>query len=468
MLGFADEISAAFSRIDSTVAQVLKITGQKELTGKALEIFKDSLRLEPMTLDGAIVKAESIADAEKATWTNKTWASKVSLKFRDWLNNATGDFQLGYWTNPFVKTQANVLQFGIDSSVFGFGQPLYKLKSALAARKDMTLTDAQRAKPLQDVIRLAIRAGMGTTLSLALAALIPPDDFIGAYEQLTQKQRDMMGIKKGVYNAVKIGGHWISLDYFGALGSGFVGMMYARKYGKNLPDMAYQYARGAGAQALNVPGIANFLELYTSLTDALKKDTEAGLKGLSIDGFNTVSGRVIPGILSTVAKATDTSERQMNKKNWLDRTKAGLPGLRQTLPAKVNQLTGQKIQSEGFVSNMLFGSRVKTANESRLIDEISRLDKLGFAPAIGDIERSSERVKGLKAQLSPAAYQNALKYYGQQYGKSASRLIATSEYKRAAADDKQDMLNKVRDDAREDMLDRFHYRKPKNKGLRVR
>lgn len=286
---------------------------------------------------------------------------------------------------------------------------------------------------------------------------------------MTQKQRDMMGLKKGVYNAVKIGGHWVSLDYFGALGSGFVGMMYARKYGKNIPDMAYQYARGAGAQALNVPGVANFADLYTSLTDALKKDTIGkGLGGLTMDGWNTLAGRTIPGIVATVAKATDSSERQINKENWLDRTKAGLPGLRQTLPAKINQTTGKKVESEGFITNMLFGSRVKTASESRLIDEISRLDKLGFAPAFSDIERSSDRVKGLKAQMSSTGFQNALKYYGQEYGRRATRLIATSEYKKAAAVDKQKMLNKVRDEAREDMLERFRYRKPKNTGLKVR
>ena len=465
MLGAADEASALFARADSALLQVADITGNAELTGDALEIFKDSMRLEPQTKAGVIVQAQSIADAERATWTNKTWASETALKFRDWLNDATGDFQLGYWTNPFVKTAANVLQFGIDSSIFGFGQPLYKFNAAWKAMNSKVAPDP---KPMQDVIRLAVRAGMGTTLTLIFSALIPPDDFIGAYDQLSQKQRDMRGLKKGVYNAVKIGGKWISLDYFGALGSGFVGMMYARKYGKGIGDMAFQYARGAGGQALNVPGIQNFAELYSSLTDALKKDTPgAGIGGLAVDAYNTIAGRTIPGIVSTVAKAIDPVERQLSK-GLLDRTKAGIPGWRQTLPAKIDRTTGLPVLSESFLTTMLFGSRVRTANESRLIDEITRLDSVGFAPAISDIERSSSRVKELKAQLSDVAFQSALKYFGREYGKRASRLISTIAYRRADAEDKKKKLDSIRNDVRSEMLRKFRYRKPKNRGLKIK
>jgi hypothetical protein len=171
--------------------------------------------------------------------------------------------------------------------------------------------------------------------------------------------------------------------------------------------------------------------------------------------------------VNTVAKAKDDVERQVDNKKLLDRTKAGIPGLRQTLPAKINQTTGEEIKGEGFWSNMLFGSRVKTANESALVEEISRLEKAGFAPTIADIERSSEQVKELKEQLG-GRYTDAVKYYGKMYGELASEAVAMPEYKELDDESKQKWLNKLRGIARKSMLAEFEYEpKPKNKGLKT-
>jgi len=476
LLGYSDVASAAVASADSMSLQTAKIARKMGLTGesakqKALEIFKEAIKESPDTTTeigrtGLFVREQAIADAEYATWTNKGFLSNVSMGLRDWLNNSTGDLQLGYWNIPFVKTGANVIQFGIESTPVGSIMAFANLKNAIAKMNDKVSPDM---KPMQNVIRLAVRSGMGMALSLILANLIPPDDFFSAYDVASQKQRDQLGLKKGVYNAVKIGGKWISLDFFGALGAGFVGMMYARKYGKGAVDTAFKYAQGFGAQVLQVPGIRDFDDLYTSIRNVLTAKTlgEAGKESATAT-INSVRSRVIPGIVNTIAQATDTTERQVSKGRWFDRTKSGIPGLRQTLPVKINQTTGKVVQGEGFISTMLFGARVKTANESKLIDEITRLDKLGFAPAIADIERSSSKVKGLKERLSDTAYQNALKFFGTEYGKRASRLIATSEYRKAAAEDKKDKLDKIRDDVRNEMLEKFHYRKPKNKGLKIK
>ena len=471
LLGYSDVISAAAAGADSRNVATAKLAKAKGLKGKeaqdyAQEVFKESIKLQPNLetdagVDGVITREQSIADAEYATWTNKGFIAERSLKLRDWLNDTTGDLQLGFWNIPFIKTGANVIQFGIESSPIGGIAALAKLKSAVTAMKDKVDPDM---KPMQDVIRLAVRSGLGTLLSYIIVSLIPPDDFLSAYEVASQKQRDQLGIKKGVYNAVKIGDTWVSLDFFGALGAGFVGMMYAKKYGKGATDTAFKLAQGIGAQALQVPGIRDFEDLAKSMKRILTAKTkeEAGTAALG-GTINSVRARVIPGILNTLAKGTDPVVRTIDRDDLLARTKAGIPGLRQTLPVKIDQTTGLEVQGEGFLTNLLFGSRVKKANESALIDEITRLDAQGEAPAIADIERSSKQVQGLKTQISDSLYQQALEWYGREYGRRAGREILRASYHRASDEDKKKMLNKIRAGVRSDMLKKFHFRKSRGK-----
>jgi hypothetical protein len=481
MLGYSDVVSASIAAADSMNLQAAKIAEKEGLTGsaakkRALQILKDASALMPSTKEGLLVREQSIADAEMATWTNKGFIAKAGVGFRDWLNNITGDLQLGYFNIPFVKTGANVIQFGLESTPIGTIEAFTKLPAALKAMNDKVNPNT---KPMQDVIRLAVRSGMGTILSLILANLIPPDDFIGAYEALSPKQREEMGIQNGVYNAVKLGKKWVSLDFFGALGAGFVGMMYAKKYGKGVGDSAWKYMQGIGGQALQVPGLRDFSDMWDTLTDIItSKSAREGMTIAAKGTIDSVRSRLIPGIVNTIAQMTDNNIRQTDSKNLFDKTKATIPGLRQTLPAKINPVTGDEMETESALSVLFFGSRVKTATESKVIDEIVRLNQAGFPPAIGNPEKTSERVKALKQQISPEKYKEALQWYGKEYAKRASIKIETDYYKKADDEKKKDILNKVRDDVLDGfslngqtfpgMLQRFGYVKPpKNKGLKT-
>lgn len=475
LLGYSDVLSASIAAADSTNVASAKIAKVNKLTGKAAKdnarmIFKESVKTvpdlrSPVLQDAVITRVQAIADAEYATWTNKGWVADKSIGLRNWLNDATGDLQLGFWNMPFIKTGANVIQFGLESSPLGGIPALAKFAKARKMSKDSTTSQKEVERAMYEATRAAARAGIGTILSAILAAMIPPDDFFTAYETTTQKQRELLGIKKGVYNAVKIGNKWISLDFFGALGSGFVGMMYAKKYGKGFVDTAVKGAQGIGSQALQVPGLQDFEGLYKSMKEILTSEPkEAAFMGATA-AINSVRSRAIPGILNTLAKATDDKVRKIDRKELFDRFKAGVPGLRQTLEAKVDITTGEDVEGEGFFTNLLFGSRVKTANRSAIIDEISRLEREGQAPTIADLEKSS-RVKGLKSQVTSERFQEALQWFGQEYGKKATRLLRTTKYQRATDESKKEMLNKVRTETRSRMLKRFGFRKIRSKGVR--
>jgi hypothetical protein len=470
---------ALWARQDSGRMKATKIAKGEGLTGKArearsLEIFKDSIQQEPQTAEGWLVHSQAIADAENATWTNKSFLSDVTLKFRNWMNESSGFLQLGFYKIPFVKTSVNVIKFGIDSSVFGLGSPIYNFKSALKQLNDKTRkeegktsveAEAERIAPMQDVIRRAVRAGMGTALSFMLVALIPPDDFISAYDALTQKERDLRGIKKGVYNAVKFGDTWYSLDFFGALGAPFIGMMYARKYGNGVVDTAFQYTRGVGGQITQIPGLPDLADLVDTYQVAVKtKDFDKVATKVGSDITNSLVGRLIPGVVSTFAKAKDPLERKIDRDDFFAKTKAKIPGLRETLAPKIGVTTGEEMKTEGFLKTMLLGSRYKTANQSLVIDEISRLADEGQAPTIADLERYSGKVQELKAETTPELFQDALKWAGAEYGKKVSRLIESRAYQKLSDEKKKIAFNAIRTKTRGRMLRRFGSRKKRSPG----
>lgn len=103
---------------------------------------------------------------------------------------------------------------------------------------------------------------------------------------------------------------------------------------------------------------------------------------------------------------------------------------------------------------------------TKLISEISRLGSEGEAPAIAEIEKFSSKVKGLKQQLSPERFQAALKFFGREYGEQATKRIRDNDYRKATDAEKKEMLNKVRDQVRAEMLKKFKFRETKKKPRR--
>jgi hypothetical protein len=106
-------------------------------------------------------------------------------------------------------------------------------------------------------------------------------------------------------------------------------------------------------------------------------------------------------------------------------------------------------------------------NRKQLFNEISRLNEADEPPTTKDHEKSSTRVKGLKEQISEAKFTSAIIWANRYYGNKATSLIRKASYRRASDEDKKEMLNSIRSDARAAMLKKYKYRKPK-KGRKKR
>lgn len=452
LMGGPDTASSSVAFADSANLASTKLSGGSK--AKALEIFKDATSLEPKTVEGEIVRSQAIADARYSTYTNKGGYSDLAMAIRSALNNATGNLRLGDQLMPFVKTPANVLQAGIDAAGVGFFKGFARLPKALAEMK------VGNKAPMEDVVRLFVRSGLGMTLATTLVYMFNPDDFVGEYDSLSQKERDLANLKNAPYNSIKMGDKYVSLDYFGPLAASFVGLMYARKYGDTLPEKVFQYGRGVATQAVKVPGLREFSELVGNISDAVKRgDLAASTQGLANEVVAYIRARVVPAIVNDFAKGTDENERQTDK-GALSKLKATIPGVRQTLPEKIDQTSGETMKTEGLISTLLFGSRVKTAKDNPVVNEINRLHGTDNTPVTMNIEKASSRFKELKKQIPQEQFQEALVFYGSNYKAKAERAIGGSVYQSKSDEDKKKALNKIREDVLDRTLKMFHYKKP--------
>lgn len=459
MMGAPDVAYSSVAFADSANLAATRIALDEGLSGAALKkradaIFKDATRITPLTKDGEIVRSQGMTDAFYSTFTNDGSLSYLALGIRNLMNRVSGDIRIGDQLMPFVKTPANVVEAGLDAAGIGAFKGFLRLPEAVRMMKQGDTT------AMRDVTRLFIRSGLGISLAAALAFILDPDDYISDFDVIGGREKGLTAAKNGVYNSVKIGDKYISLDFLGPLASPFVGIMYARKYGgEGIASTIYQYGRGVATQALKLPGMKEVAQLAQEIREsATKEDPKDVATGLTDDAIGYIRSRTIPAIVNDLAKATDEFDRQTGR-DEISKVKASIPGLRQTLPEKVNPITGKKLSSEGFISTLLFGTRVKTAAEGELVKEISKLYDKKAGPTISSVEFASTRVKKMKEQLSPEEFNQMLQVYGEDYERGALRVISTGKYMEATPDEKKDMLNDVRKKTLNRTLKNFGYKK---------
>ena len=456
-LHFADSVNLASSQM----AEGEGFTGTAA-KNRALKIFRDAIQVEPKTVEGELVRAQGIADAQYATYTNKSNYSEAALQIRRVFNTLSGDVRLGDQLMPFVKTPANVVGAGIEFSGVGLPAELVLLpKALLQARKGEKVA-------LQKSIRRMVRGGLGLTFAFLLSQLFEPEEFIGNYP-VSEKERKLFDMKNAVTNSVLINGKWVSLDYFGPLAAPFVGMMYAKKYAQSQTEGILKYYQGVGSQALKMPGFQDFQEVVKDVTDFVdeKKTGQAELGTATTNlVLDYVRSRTVPAIVNDTAKATDKDRTMDIKSDPLARIKGAIPGLRQTLPAK-ETVTGNATPKESAMSQLLFGSRVKTAVSDTVTKELIRLDEADQLPAITDIEKSSERVKRLKTQLNnDRQYDKAIDYYQQLFKNGMERTLTSGKYRSANDEAKKDMIEDAKEEALSTMLKKYRYKEPERETKR--
>lgn len=398
---------------------------------KAKEIMTDSMRLEPRTPEGETLRVQGILDAQKATWTDTSWASRVSEGIRKILNDVSGDLRAGDYLLPFIKTPANVIATGMDYAGLGIPKALIKTYKAIKSG------ELGSRETMQGITRDLVRGGLGLTGALIVTSQLSNDDFVGAYDP---QRAQIEQLRNSNYNAIRIGGKWISTDWLGPLAISVTAMMYARKYGKTGGEKTFQYGKGVLASALNIPGVSDIYD--TIRTQAFQKNqTLEEMSGATLDYITSqLYSRLTPSFLSDISKATDQNARQGGK--GIQGIEAKIPFISQTLPAKID-IFGQPIKGEPAWSDILFGARIKTDKENALIKEISRVSSAtDKGITFTDWSKSSSKTLAqFKEKVGGVKYDEAKLKYGQELKKQLEILISRPAYKKLSDEDKLKVIN---------------------------
>jgi hypothetical protein len=451
MQGYPDYASASAAFYDSLnlyadkMVAKMGIKGQEAVT-KAAELMKDANRVDALTAEGQLLRKLSIADARYSTFTEKGKFGELALGIRKVIDNATGDWMAGEFSMPFVKQPANSVQRAVEAS--GIGGVRAVVSDFPQAIRAIKKGDASGQLMLQNATRRIVESGFGMSFALALVYGINPDDFIPEYSVASPKDRELVNAKNATYNSVKIGGKYISLDYFGVLSAPLVGWLYARKFGNNLSEKAVAYGQGVIGQASRTPGVSELSDMVGSIIESGQR-SENIYKALESNAGNLISSiiaRAIPasGTISNIDKGTDV--QRQSKNDFISKIVSSVPFLRRILPEKINETTGEVKQNENLASVILFGARVKTAENDPVVMEIQRLTDVGSSPALQNIEYSSKQIKGIQDKYGEKILQEAIKYYGEHFNTKVTKLIQGYSYKKMNDEDKMKAINSIRSD----------------------
>ncbi len=437
-LGYPDLVFKDLAFVDS-----VNLLASKEANGdtkKATEIFKDAILLEPRTILGKEIRAKAQVDALIATYQNKGRLSDLALGIRNSINKATKQLRLGDVLSPFVKTPANVIGLGIDYTMGAY--TLKDINTVINDFQNGKITDTTRR-----ILQKTGRNAIGVLIAIALSSLIDDEDYIPDYALLSPSERNLIKAKNGVFNSIRIGDKWVSLDYFGPFAMPLAAVLNAKRE-KELTNKVFNYFKGAGIQALKVPVIGDLKDVLEEAGRATNQDAEKNAQ-MAINGvIDFVSSRSILALISDVAKITDDYERDTGK-SALNRAMTRIPVIREQLPAKVNYATGRAVETENALSVLLAGARVKEATKGAVIREF---DKLANAQTDKKVTLSGvTKGNSLLSKLPESEKPKVEAKFAKMYSSEVSKLIKTNYYNNLDNENKVKAINKIRDKAVESL-----------------
>lgn len=441
-MGTPDVIAAAIHFADSLNVNASKMADAEGFTGeehkkRATELFTQATSLNPTeAVQPQALREQAIADALYATYQDKSWLAEMALKIRGLLDEATGDLKLGTNLEPFVKTPANVVKTSLEYSGYTLPFAMIKLPSAIH--------EAQNGNPakLREVARTAVRAGIGLTVAALIASMLDDDDYIPDYVNASPRDRELVKLSNASYNSIRIGDKWVSLDYFGVLGTALAGFAGAKRK-EGAGGKAMGFAESSFAQIQRIPVLSKIFDTYAFFSEAKDYNkTPKEIAGELAGGFvQDLYARTVPMIVSDIAKATDDVQRLDDYQNQYDNILQGIPWLRETLPTKYNDL-GMPIPTENAIFSLLFGARVKTVTKSDVLNEIAALEEKGVSVTL-NTNKIAEMVAA-KELLSSEEFNDFHAEVQKNVAAVYDKMIDTSTYKNADVTEKEKMLEETR------------------------
>lgn len=406
-LGTADKVffRANFER---SLAEQLKLA---RINGKLTKEQLETLRRHPSA--EMLTRAEM--DARYATFTKENALSdaiKGAKRATSPGVRAGIDFVV-----PFTRTPTNVAEALLDYSPAGFLKDLVKSVVSKGSVDNKRLAESFG------------RSVTGTGIAWVGYELAKHGLITGASPsgQAERAQNDLEGESAG---SILVDGKWRQMSRISPVGNLLI--LGAEAYKNNLDPVKTGFA---AAKAVTDQ---TFLK---GLSSGIKAVTEPDRFASSFVE-NSVSG-LIPSLSSDIARGMD--EYQRSPEGVTQRIMTRLPGLRERVPVKLNQL-GEPIAQEGGMAGALFDPfNSRTPNADPLVQELKRV---GY-----NLNYVGDEIGGEK--LTQAQQQEYQRRAGEHIKTLLPGVIESSSYQAVDSDKQRDVLervvNRAKDLAREEL-----------------
>lgn len=408
------------------------------------------------------------------TFQDETAISRRVVGVRRALDDRAGGVGLGTFIIPFAQVPSNLASRALEYSPAGIARGMVQLGQVLAAAHNGTLTAAQQAQAVQSIGR-----GMNGTALIAGAAALALKGVLHVADLGDDEDKDkraleqQSGISGTQLNLSALrrwadggsaewqdGDELLSIGFLDPINANLTtGALIAR-------DVQESGEWTAGGVALNTLSGAVQAVLDIPVMSTLKDAAEAyrysnqstvGQKALDAAkefGASQVTS-FIPNSIKGVAQGLDDTQRDTYAGDTLgERTKnqikAAIPGLRKTLPAKLDSY-GQERKNDGGVRNFLNanvnpGSLTRYQRpQSKVTQELDRLsDALGDNTVYPNRKApNSFSAGGTKYELNTAEKRKYQKTAGAAFLELADKVIEGAKYQQLSDEQKADALAKI-------------------------
>lgn len=356
-------------------------------------------------------------EAEKAVLGNDTLLGTMAGRIRqagETLENPLAKNAATITTNvlmPFTKVPSAFINRVIDFT------PIGAMKEAVMQIAAGKLDQRALATALSE-------ATTGTALIYLGKQLADAGMLSGGYPDDPKEQARWKA--EGIQpNSIRVDDKWLSLNYFGPLGSLFAQgkrVSEAQKEGENAAGQAVAAAGGIAQDALG----QSFLQGVSGAVDAATDP-----KRYAANFVKNQAASVVPTLIGDVATVSDNKQREANTP--AEAIKNKIPGARQTLPVAQDVYGEELGRKTDPVSSMVNPLRPSDEHLDDVTSEVRRLHDVD--PENKDLQVTPTPVDkalsldGQRVKLTAEQRREIQKTVGQKTKEAWREIISSDEYK---------------------------------------
>lgn len=426
-------------------------------TQRGIDALEAKGKVAKGALDG---RAEETA--RERTFQNESKLSGVMGGMRNALNKLSikdkqgGSIGLGDIMLPFTNVPGNIASAAIQYSPAGFINAGVEVVKVLNKAKAGTLTASEQAKAVTDFGR-AFNGTMGIALFAVLAGAgvmnVAGDDdedkeALEKSEGITGTQLNLSALNRwiaGESTEWRDGDDLVSIGFLDPINAQ---MTYGALLADCYKDEGLTFANVAGGNlesafqcVMDLPAMSQFQEIANGYKYS-KADTTGGKvaeAALRYGASQTTS--FVPNVVSGVAQGVDGTVRDTYNgdtvwENSLNAMKSKIPGLRETLPAALDNWGQEKkytgTAAENFLNATLNPGSVTKYRTSAVNQELYRLgENIDIKYPVKKAPNSGNR-DGEKVSLDQDEKRQYQMAYGQTAYDNIQKVIQSSVYKQSS------------------------------------